>query len=680
MIADAPVGIDGEQANSGHLHELIRGLDSDQKRAVTSNAPLLAVIAGAGSGKTAVLTRRVARRCLDGSADALHTVVITFTRQAAAELRRRLRSLGLQDSVMAGTFHAVSLSLLQQHWERTGRRPPTIVQDRKRLIGEVIGPRRTSLIDDLAAEIDWARARNVSPRAYAAAAAVAGRAPRASPDEVERVMGDLESLKRKRGVADLDDLLSLLVEAARGDAEFASILHWRLRHLYVDEAQDMNPLQRAVLDVWRADRDDLTLVGDPSQSIYGFNGTDPTVLTELEGHFPGIEVVRLDTNYRCTPQIVRAGLTTLSHLSTAPATLRSARPDGASVKIYGFANEEDEARSVASLLADSYGPQDSWRRFAVLARTNAQLSLIRTALEEASIPVRPNSNRLDDSLQRFIREVGDLPSRTRLAAWSRDAYAVQLDPAILLDAADDPNERLRDREFLVRVARAVDEYLADGGTDGRAFLAWVRTHRPFDDTSAIHGVDLLTFHAAKGREWDTVVLVGCEEGFMPHASATSSSALEEEIRLAYVAQTRAADRLLLTYAQTRKGRKRRRSPLIDGIDAPTEFSAPTPDFLRDLEERRARRHASDPVLDELVRWRLRMARVSGVDPHLICPEDVLQEIARVRPTSMKALADVPGLGAPLVARAGTSILAAIDVAVSARNADDRDSSTRTYPV
>ncbi|MFM8856990.1 MAG: UvrD-helicase domain-containing protein, partial [Actinomycetota bacterium] len=97
--------------------DLIRDLDAEQRRAVMSNAPLLAVIAGAGSGKTSVLTRRVARRCLEGTADPMHTVVITFTRQAAAELRRRLRNLGVQDSITAGTFHAVSLSLLQQHWE-----------------------------------------------------------------------------------------------------------------------------------------------------------------------------------------------------------------------------------------------------------------------------------------------------------------------------------------------------------------------------------------------------------------------------------------------------------------------------------------------------------------------------------------------------------------------------------
>ena len=103
----------------------------------------------------------------------MHTAVITFTRQAAGELKRRLRALGLHETVMAGTFHALSLTLLSQHWEGIGRRAPAIVQDRRRLIGEVIGPRRTTMIDDLAREIDWARARNISANSYASAAAAA---------------------------------------------------------------------------------------------------------------------------------------------------------------------------------------------------------------------------------------------------------------------------------------------------------------------------------------------------------------------------------------------------------------------------------------------------------------------------------------------------------------------------
>lgn len=643
--------------------DLLSGLDADQRRAVVSSAPLLAVIAGAGSGKTSVLTRRVAWRCLEGSADPMHTAVITFTRQAASELRRRLRNLGLNETVLAGTFHALSLSFLQQHWDKVGKRPPTIVQDRRRLIGEVLGPRRTTSIDALAAEIDWARARNISPRNYARTAAAAQREANAVAADVEQVMSDLETLKAKRGIIDLDDLLSSLIELANTDPEFASIMRWRLRSLYVDEAQDMNPLQRSVLDLWRADRDDLTLVGDPSQAIYGFNGSDPTILLRLEDHFPGIEVVRLDTNYRCTPQIVRAGLSALSHLDTPVPPLRSGRPDGTSVSVYGFDDEAAEASGVVRLLESLFRPFDSWRQFAVLARTNAQLPAIRSALESAGIPVRSVATNHDDSLKQCLKEVAELPSRSRLAAWARDVR--------LHDEVEDgaPASEMSRSRAVRRVADAIDEFLSDGGSDGRSFSTWVRTHRPFDDSSNSDGVDVLTFHAAKGREWDTVILIGFEDGFVPHSSAKSSMSRDEEIRLAYVAVTRAADRLVVSYSRSRKGRQRRRSPLIDGISTVEPVSPPTPEFLENLRHRREDRADSDPVLDELHLWRSNAGRVSGVDARLICPDDVLREIARRRPTSLAELEDVPGLGSPLIARTGRSILDAVRRGVNPK-ADD----------
>ena len=652
------------------VRDLISDLDVDQRRAVMSKAPLLAVIAGAGSGKTSVLTRRVAWRCLEGTADPMHTAVITFTRQAAAELRRRLRSLGIQDSVTAGTFHAISLSLLQQHWERVGRRPPTVVQDRRRLIGEVIGPRRTASIDELAREIDWARARNVSARSYARAALEAER--QADVPTVEKVMVDVEALKAKRGVIDLDDLLSIVIDTAKRDQDFANILTWRLRHLYVDEAQDMNPLQRAVLEVWRADRDDLTLVGDPSQSIYGFNGSDPSILLELETHFPGIEVVRLDTNYRCTPQIVRAGLVALEHLDSPTPELRSARPDGPSVKIYGFENEETEASGVARLLDRLHGPNDSWNQFAVLARTNAQLLSIRTALEAAGIPVRAEGNQSNDPLQRCIREVGELPSRSRLAAWARDARLIDFDGADSTPDAPTSEDKEASKVRLAthRVAAAVDEFLADGGTDGRTFLGWVRAQRPFDDTSTRTGVDLSTFHAAKGREWDCVILVGCEEGLMPHSSAKNSFTRDEETRLAYVAMTRAADRLLITHARSRRGRRRQKSSLIQGVETSESTSAPTTEFIHDLRIRQSDRTPVDPVLEELTSWRSHASRVSGVDPRLICPDDVLRRLAQRPPSTVEDMQDIEGLGSPLISRAGSAILAAIERGLNRRHDDD----------
>jgi len=225
------------------LDDLIRGLDRNQWAAVTSQAPLLAVIAGAGSGKTGVLTRRVAYRCLSNTADPSHVAVLTFTRQAASELRRRLWSLGLRDSITAGTFHSVALSLLKQRWDDQRRPHPAVVSDRRRLIAEALGKSHSGSLNALSSDIDWARARNIGPDDYAGACTNASRRSSAPVAEVARVLADVEVLKRRRGVIDLDDLLSLMVRHMTDDPAFASSVRWRLRHLFVDEAQDLNPLQ-----------------------------------------------------------------------------------------------------------------------------------------------------------------------------------------------------------------------------------------------------------------------------------------------------------------------------------------------------------------------------------------------------------------------------------------------------
>ena len=630
--------------------EMLLGLDPTQQAAITSSAPLLAVIAGAGSGKTGVLTRRVAYRCLSETADASHVAVLTFTRQAATELRRRLRALGLRDTIIAGTFHSVALALLRQRWDEQGKSHPVVVSDRRRLIGEVIGPKRTANINDLSSDIDWARSRNISADRYASAIQSSGRRSSAPVADVAKVMSDVQMLKRKRGVIDLDDLLSLTIEAMRDDNNFANIVHWKIRHLFVDEAQDLNPLQLAVLDQWRIGRDDLTLVGDPSQSIYGFNGADPSVLTALEQRFPGIEVIRLTANYRCTPQVVQAGLRALSHLPTDLPQLFSTRPDGSPVQIYGFDDEKAEANGIAQIVESWRTPISRWRDFAILTRTNAQLAPLRDALTAHNIPTRIVGSVAADPVQRATREVGDLPSSIRIATWSRDARA---------PLAEDSTETEEDLVARRRVADAIDEFLAEGGGDGRTFLAWVRTNRPFEDERYQDSVELLTFHGAKGREWDNVVLAGCEQGLIPHSSAKTPAETAEEIRLAYVAMTRAADRLAITHAHSRRGRSRTRSPFVDGVDMVIEVASPSSDYVRDQTLRRQELEPHDFVYDELLLWRTNAGRVANLDPAIFCSDEVLRRIAQARPKNVEELSAIEGFGQSMALRVGQRVLSAV---------------------
>jgi DNA helicase-2/ATP-dependent DNA helicase PcrA len=612
---------------------LLDRLDAEQRRAVTTTAPLLAVIAGAGSGKTTVLARRIAYRVATDQADARHVLALTFTRQAAVELRGRLRRVGLRDDVTAGTFHAVALAVMRQRWSDTGRPAPSVVNDRQRLVAEALGasPSARGAAAEIAAEIDWARARLIPPSQYPGEARLQRRRIRTPADSVADAYEKVEVLKRRRGIVDLDDLLGGVLEAVRRDPAFGDALRWRFRHLFVDEAQDLNPLQAAVLAVVRGQRDDLTLVGDPHQAIYGFNGADPALLIEVETRFPGVDVVHLDTNYRCTPQIVAAGTSVLDSADH----LVSGRLDGPDVIARQYVDATAEADGIAEQVR-RWG--NRWGQIAVLARTNAQLRVIAAALEARGIPT--SASRVD--LRTALSEATGQPDSHRLSSWVRD---------ILNPAVDEIDETPNRNDAAVAVALAVEEFLQDGGGDGRAFGDWVRTNRPFD-TARGDSVELLSFHAAKGREWSKVIVSGVETGLVPHSAATAGERRDEEARLLYVALTRGADEVIVTSAALRAGRKAKPSPFLAALPEPPPVMAPPRRLPRATP-------TIDPALERLGAWRTAAARAAGVSPAVVCPDAVLAAIAAAHPATTDELADVPGVSILMARRFGPRILAAV---------------------
>ena len=614
---------------------LLDRLDAEQRRAVSMKNPLVAVIAGAGSGKTTVLARRIAHRVANDLADARHVLALTFTRQAAQELRGRLRELGLRDDVQAGTFHAVALGVMRQRWVDVNRPVPTVVNDRRRLVRDALGQARADTeVGDITAEIDWARARLISPDQYEPQSRLHRRRGRVPAERVAAVYADVEVLKRRRGIVDLDDLLGELLDAVHRDPQFGAALRWRFRHLFVDEAQDLNPLQAAVLSALRGSSDDLTLVGDPNQAIFGFNGSDPDLLREVEQRFPGIEVVRLDTNYRCSPEIVAAGAAVLPGDGDG---LRSGRAEGAPVEIRRYADPDAEAAAVAEQV-HRWGAR--WSNIAVLARTNAQLPALGRALSVRGIP----TGGAPAELRRALTEAIGQRDAARLRSWVRDV----LHPDDEGLPVDDPR-----REALATVAQAAEEFIdEEPNGDGRAFGDWVRANRPFDLRPA-NAVELLTFHGAKGREWRRVIVTGVESGLVPHRSATTAVAREEEARLLYVAMTRGADEVIVTSAASRGGRSTRPSPLLTGLPDPAPAARPPIRLRRPAP-------SPDPVLERLDEWRAAAARAAGVSPAVVCPDRVLTAIAAARPGSTEALADVPGVGVLMARRFGPRILAAVN--------------------
>jgi len=371
-------------------------LTQDQRRCVDSDNSALCIVAGAGSGKTRVLTLRAARRIRDRTADADHTVICTFTRKAAQELRQRLHHYGVAVSgpsapggtpgpgVRAGTLHQLALALLRRQALDDGRPPPVVIEHRYRRVTTIVGdPILASIIDT---EIGWAKANCLEPGSYAEATQSSDRPVSVAIDQVVEAFEAYQLSLTRRQVLDLDDVLIRAGDLFERDASFAERVRWRYRHLSVDEFQDVNPAQFRLIQALRGDRIDICAVGDPDQAIYGWNGADPRLIFRLPELVPGMEVARLGENHRSTPQVVAAAAAALGTASALSA--RSVSADGPLPQVTSYDDEIAEAKGVINVLLERSADGLSWSDQAVLARTNDQLAVVRQGLVDAGIPHR----------------------------------------------------------------------------------------------------------------------------------------------------------------------------------------------------------------------------------------------------------------------------------------------------
>ncbi|MDQ2650941.1 MAG: ATP-dependent helicase, partial [Actinomycetota bacterium] len=370
---------------------LLEGLDDAQRSAVTSTAMPLVVLAPAGSGKTRVLTRRIAHQVATDAADPRHVLALTFTRKAAAELGERLGRLGLRGDVTTGTFHSVAWAVLRTRWADQRRTAPALLDRKARVLREVStragdGPRVE--LGELATEIEWAKARMITPDTYPAAAAAAGRRLAGRADLVAERYAAYETHKQRAGLVDFDDLLGLCARALEEDPAFAAAQRWRFRHLFVDELQDVNALQFRLLEAWRGDRYDVTAVGDPHQAIYGWNGADAGFLLDIRRHWPPAEVIQLVRSYRASPQILHAAASVLTQGRQVPTMVEATRPDGPAPSVRSHPDDRAEAIAVARAVRRAHVPGRPWASQAVLVRTHAQIVVLAEALREAGIPHR----------------------------------------------------------------------------------------------------------------------------------------------------------------------------------------------------------------------------------------------------------------------------------------------------
>ncbi len=678
---------------------LLADLTEEQRDAVTTRASPLCVVAGAGSGKTLVLTRRIAWQAAEGYVDARNVMAFTFTRSAASELRRRVRALGLHDKLAAGTFHAIALAMLRRYWTDKNRLHPEILQHRVALLSKLHPRLDRRVLAALNTEIGWARARMITPDKYPDAAAAARRRTHRNTEFVAKVYASYNDAKKKRRLFDFDDMLALSHEILTEDAGFAAAQRWHRRHLLVDEFQDVNPLQFAVLRAWLGEESTLVVVGDPNQAIYSWNGAEPDLLNNIDRHLRGVAKIHLVTNFRSSPEILNAAARVLG---IEPQ--RATRPSGDEpvvTEIHGYGSNSrntrrardtlgrGEAVTVARTIRVRRRPHELWRHQAVLARTSAQLDVIRGALESAGIPTR--THKPVSRIPEIPEILAQFDKTEKLASFKTDLASDTLRLATE-DPTNDPTDQTADVFRREPVAEHTDTRDALLELTRGALLELAQGHLALEPTATVEhfkqslwgdgaiaptadGVELCTFHSSKGLQWPIVHLVGIEEGFVPFATARTASAKAEERRLLYVAATRAKNELHITWCRRRmldgKVLERRPSPWLDAFVAgPPSFPAPIPK----LEELRATLSASrdqdhpDPEVVEhqrlrecLIGWREQAARGASSSANQVLPEHVLSDpvidmLVDLRPSSMAELADLNCLGPIRAARFGEPIL------------------------
>src|SRR5689334_12423890 len=381
--------------------DLLVDLDPEQREAVLATTGPIAILAGAGTGKTRVISRRTAYAIGTDIVPPDQVLVVTFTDKAAREMVERLHILGLP-GVTARTFHAHALSQLRFFWplHHDGAALPALLDSKAPILGRLArqlpGHYRFTPTKDLADEIEWAKARRVSPHGYEAAAGAAGREPPIPVDLFVRTYESYERAKSRAGRIDFDDLLVGTVDLLEHDADAAAVVRARKRWFSVDEYQDTNPLQQRLLELWLGpDRDDLCVVGDEDQTIYTFTGATSAFLTSFGDRWPGARVVSLVRNYRSTPQVLELANRLIAAEGRAKRLVPT-RGDGPLPTISRHRDAAEELDALATWIRDRIAGGTAPAEVAVLVRMNAQLAPIEERLTRAGIAYQVRGARFYD--------------------------------------------------------------------------------------------------------------------------------------------------------------------------------------------------------------------------------------------------------------------------------------------
>lgn len=594
-------------------NDFLNGLNAQQKAAVLQTDGPLIVLAGAGSGKTRVITYRILH-LIEKGIDPLHIVAVTFTNKAASEMKERIHKIFKEkEQPLITTFHALCAKIMRIDGKHIGISPHFIIYDSQ---------------DQLDAIKDVMKKLNLSPKEYKPGSILATISqaknqlirsvdyPKYARGHFQEITANVyreyQKILKENDALDFDDLLLCVLELFEKAPEVLEKYQNRFEYILVDEYQDTNFVQYQLTKLLAKKWNNICVVGDFSQSIYSWRGADFQNITRFKNDFKNVKTFPLSQNYRSTQKILDAASSVISKNKSHPILeLWTENPNGEDINIYEAANGYQEAEFIVnqiSFMRNAFTLTD----IAVLYRTNAQSRTIEEVFLHQGIPYTLiggtrfyERKEVKDVLSylRVLVNPKDTVSYKRLEklgkgrlekflAMQQELNDVQTIPTLeLLDKTlqkteylslydekdEDDRQRLENikelrsvavefpnlSQFLENVALVEQEYMPD---------------KPIGDEKR-NAVTLMTLHAAKGLEFPVVFMVGMEEGLFPHSRALMDrTELEEERRLCYVGITRAEKKLFLTYARHR---------IFYGQKTSNSVSR----FIMDLPERVINQHA-----------------------------------------------------------------------------------------
>ncbi len=537
------------------------GLDDDQLLAARALRGPVQIIAGAGSGKTTVITRRIAHGVEVGAFSPPRVLALTFTTKAAGVMRSRLQSLGVA-GITARTFHAHALAQLNTFWPAlTGGNAPRVIENKVRMLAQAaatLGMKPdTATLRDIAASIEWRKVSMLPIERFATLGRTAGTI---GAEKLVALHQAYEDVKDARGELDFEDVLLAAAGMLETEEHIAAQVGEQFRHFTIDEFQDVSPLQEYLLKLWIGHRQDVCVVGDPSQTIYSFAGANQKYLLGFGSAYPEALRVELRRTYRnSTPIAELANRLIASAPGTGAVALESAREPSTTspeLTVRAYASDAQEAVGVASQIAVWHGEGVPLSEIAVLYRTHGQSALVQQALAERGIGATVLGGK------RFF----DMPEIKQAVLALRGAAVAPLNTDFLTTVretlralgltAQPPSETGAARDaWDARAAlyRLAEEYAAECQTHHQvptlaAFTADLIDRAKAGEDVSLDTVTLSTLHAAKGLEWSHVHLLGMSEGLLPIAYARGEEQFAEERRLAYVGITRAKNAITASWA------------------------------------------------------------------------------------------------------------------------------------